>query len=450
MADMKPRDKKLSVLKILSQEATAISLSVLIDRLEAPFNERTIRRWLAEMIEEGLVEKIGDKRSAKYRISSKSRENNHLSGTFFSSNSLDAIEYVRKPIYQRKPTGYDKNWVESYITNHTYYLPSEVRLELEQAGIRANHNSPAGTYAHKIYHRLLIDLSYNSSRLEGNTYTLLDTKKLILSGEGAKGKLNEEKVMILNHKEAIRYLVENAPRLQINDQTIYTIHYLLSDGLVEPKYAGKTRDHWVRIGGSTYIPLEGSDNLQKQIQLIAKKADQIQDPFEQSLFLLIHISYLQAFADVNKRTARLCCNIPFIIKNLVPLSFNDIKVDDYMSAMIAVYELQDTKPIADLFVFSYLRTCAAYDATVQAIHFDEVRVRYREKRRKILREIISQNLTGAKMEGFIVSETQKEIPKSDQSAFIKDVKEDLEQMDASRIAGLGVTLDELNVWIKGV
>lgn len=117
-----------------------------------------------------------------------------------------------------------------------------------------NREDPAGTHAHQIFNRLLIDLSYNSSRLEGNTYSLLDTQRLVLEGSSAEGKLDEEKIMILNHKEAIRYLVDNAHRLDVDEQTICTLHYLLSDGLVEARYAGKVRDHGVRIGGSTYVP----------------------------------------------------------------------------------------------------------------------------------------------------------------------------------------------------
>lgn len=91
---------------------------------------------------------------------------------------------------------------------------------------------PAGTYAHQLYNRLLIDLSYNSSRLEGNTYSLLDAPRLLLEGKSAEGKLDEEKIMILNHKEAIAHLLRNAGRIHIDTNEICTLHYLLSDGLV--------------------------------------------------------------------------------------------------------------------------------------------------------------------------------------------------------------------------
>jgi Fic family protein len=194
--------------------------------------------------------------------------------------------------------------------------------------------------------------------------------------------------MILNHKEAIRYLVDNAPKLEVNRNTICTLHYLLSDGLVKPQDAGKVRRYPVRIGGSVYSPFEDTKRLEIQLEKIATKAALIEDPFEQSIFLLIHISYLQAFADVNKRTARLSANIPLIKGNLVPLAFSDVQKEDYLSAMIAIYELQDARPLVDLYAYSYMRTCAAYDTTVKAIGFDEARVRYRQERRSVVRAVI--------------------------------------------------------------
>jgi len=103
---------------------------------------------------------------------------------------------------------------------------------------------------------------------------------------------------------------------------------------------------------------------------------------------LYAMNSLQAFIDVNKRTARLAANIPLIKGNLVPLAFSDVRVDDYMLAMIAIYELQDVRPLVDLYVYSYMRTCAAYDSTVKAMGFDEVRVRYRQQRREVAREVI--------------------------------------------------------------
>lgn len=445
---MSPRDKKLILLRLLSQESEPITLHELLNLLENDYKERTVRRLLNQLVEEGAIQKIGQKRGTKYLSKRLAKQSDNTVSTCFGSESVNALAYVNKPIYEREPIAYNDEWFNSYRPNISFYLPEHLRKQLKKSGLRANKHDPAGTYAHQIFNRLLIDLSYNSSRLEGCTYSLLDTERLLLFNDTPEGKMDEEKIMILNHKEAIRYLVENASRLKVNQETIFTLHYLLADGLVEPQYAGKVRDHIVRIGGSTYIPFEDPKKLKLQISRITEKAAAIQDPFEQSFFLLVHVSYIQAFADVNKRTARLCANIPLIPLNYVPLSFNDLNVDDYKAAIIAIYELQDVHPLVDLFAYSYMRTCAAYDATIKAIGFDEIRVRYRFQRRQILREIILQKLVKQKLERFIKDEAQKIIPKADLAAFIEDINEDLKLMDESRISGLGITSSQLKEWVN--
>jgi Fic family protein len=445
---MTPRDQKLAFLRQLSQESEPITLSAILDKIQLDYSDRTVRRWLQELVKEGLVQKSGQTKDAKYIAVKLAKETSNQVSSCFGSKSLRAIKQIKRQIFEREPVAYNDQWFDSYQPNTSFYLSEAIRSKLKSEGQRANKHDPAGTYAHQIFNRLLIDLSYNSARLEGCTYSLLDTERLLIHGDTPEGKLDEEKVMILNHKEAIRFLVEKAPGLAVSQETLFTLHYLLSDGLVESHYAGKVRDHSVRIGGSTYVPFEDPKRLKMQIKKISEKAAAIEDPFEQSFFLLVHVSYIQAFTDVNKRTARLSANIPLIVRNYVPLSFNDVGVDDYMAAMISIYELQDVHPLIDLYVYSYMRTCAAYDATVKAMGFDEVRVRYRQQRREVLREVILQKLTGNRLKKFVEKEAQKVVLLEHRSNFVEDVWEDLKQIDESRIVGLGVTVGQLKKWLS--
>lgn len=445
---MSLRDNKLLILRVLGLEAQPIGMPDLLAKIGGSLKERSVRRWLNLLVREGSVKKVGQKRGTKYIAVGRSKETNSEISSCFSSASLEAIKMVKRPLFERPPVAYADEWFDSYRPNSDYYLRAELRKQLFQSGERAQGQDPAGTYAHQIFNRLIIDLSYNSSRLEGNTYSLLDTEKLVLHGDAAQGKLDEEKIMILNHKDAIKYLVNHASTLEISSNVIRTLHYLLSDGLVEPSEAGKVRMHGVRIGGSTYLPYEDPKRLESQLEKIAGKAALIKDPFEQSIFLLIHLSYLQAFIDVNKRTARLAANIPLIKGNLVPLAFSDIKVDDYMAAMIAIYELQNIQPLIDLYFYSYMRTCAAYDATLKAMGFDEIRVRYRQERRALIREIILQEIVGPALDAYISIKADQLIPMIAREDFIKDVREDLTEMDESRLAGLGLSLDQLNKWVQ--
>lgn len=438
-------DRKVAVLMALKNANAPLTSTEILSLMGEDVAIRSLRRWLNELIADGLILRHGVKKNARYE-SSADASHFVVPSTLFTPESQRALVQVSQPIYTREPVSYHQQWLSDYQPNVDYYLSAVKRGTLREQGQRFDFGSMAGTYARHIYHRLLIDLSYNSSRLEGNTYSLLDTEKLILEGEGADGKLSEEKIMILNHKEAIRYLVDNASKITVCPQAIYTLHYLLSDGLLPPSQCAKLRNHAVKIGGSTYHPLEQVNTIDAQLNLICEKAEEIQDPFEQSFFLLVHIAYLQGFEDCNKRTARLSANIGLIQKNLVPLSFNDIPKNDYINAMIAIYELNDIQPLSDLYCFSYARTCKFYDATVQVMGIDKLRVIYREQRRFCLRHIIAHGLHGSAMREYIDVQVHRLIPAEDHHAFQGIMMEDLDALDVNRIAGLGVSLADFKRW----
>lgn len=439
---MKINAQKQAILNALAQAQQRLSLPELLARLGPAFTERSTRRWLQELSQTGYILKTGQKRGTQYAIRSVVSS---IESSIFSNENLPALSKIKRPLFEREPVPYHIEWLDAYQPNKDFYLRQEARAALHAGGENAALEA-AGTFARKIYNRLLIDLSYNSSRLEGNTYSLLETEKLIIEGVAPSDKLTEEKVMILNHKEAIRHLVDRAPRLEINSAEICTLHYLLSDGLVPPQYAGKLRNHSVRISASTYLPLDDQKRLQEQLHKVCACAASITDPFEQSFFLLIHIAYLQAFTDVNKRTSRLSANIPLIQHNLVPLSFNAIDKDDYASAMIAIYELNDTGPLADLYLFSYQRTCQEYKALSVNANFDETRIRFREERRTLLREIILKNLHQEALEQTVQTFCGAHIPDAHRTSFQRTVHEDLAEMTESRIAGLGIDLQQLHRW----
>lgn len=431
---------------LLGEEAEPVSLKQIFQKLKIKLPERTVRRWFLEMVRKGTLAKYGNRKAVKYQIIKKTQRSSGTVIDCFSIESEQILKQTRQPVFKRMPVLYDEKWMDRYKPNVDFYIPLEKRNQLARAGKRLKFEGPAGTYAHQIYNRLLIDLSYNSSRLEGNTYSLLETEKLLLQGQEASEKLTEEKIMILNHKEAIRYLIDNAPKMQICSETIQTLHFLLADNLIDHAQCGHVRNHGVRISGSVYVPLEDTKRLQMRLEKIVQKASQIENPYEQSLFLLIHIAYLQAFTDVNKRTSRLSANIPLIKHNLVPLSFNDIEKDDYIAAMIAVYEFQDVNPILDLYVFSYRRTCALYDATAKMVGFDEVRVRYRQQRRNMVRDIVVQKVQDAQK--YVLEQNLSFLKPEDKDAFIEDLIEDIANLDKIYLGGLGITQDEFQSYLN--
>ncbi len=474
MADMS--DEKSLLLNHLKQFTSPTAFSTIAAGLETP--DRTLRRWLSKLVEQGLIEASGERKGRRYHyafqgslvqepliseplvhdllILEDSAEYNATTASsnlssVFSAVSQQVINQVRAPLYERRPCTYRYEWLERYQPNATFYLNAEERNQLHEIGQRLNVGMPAGTYAKQIFNRLLIDLSYHSSRLEGNTYSLAETEKLLLQGMSADDKIDADKVMILNHKDAINFLVEGVNRLDTLDErngeeNVRTMHYLLAEGLVPNGCAGIIRNDGVRITSSTYIPMEGQQRLEQQLQLIINKAAAINDPFEQSLFLLIHIAYLQAFIDVNKRTARLSANIPLVRNNLSPLSFIDLDKDDYASAMIACYELNNERPMVELFIRSYLRSCEHYSVVVDAMGIDTLRVRYRGKRRRLISEVVSGLLVGTAIQKCIESFSKKEVPTEHREKFIADVQQDLENLEPFNIAGMGISKEELLSW----
>ena len=167
-------------------------------------------------------------------------------------------------------------------------------------------SQPAGTYARDILNRLLIDLSWASSRLEGNTYTRLETQYLIEFGRAAEGKDQREAQMILNHKAAIEMLVESVNDVGFNAFTFKNLHAQLSENLLgDPMMSGRLRTQIVDVQGTVFHPISVSQQIEDYFEMILRKAGAIEDPFEQSFFIMVQIPYLQPFIDVNKRVSRL-------------------------------------------------------------------------------------------------------------------------------------------------
>lgn len=414
--------------------------------------DRTLRRWLAGLVRDGFVERSGEKRGARYRwvggVANVTQPSTSVSPSeIFSSQARSLLQKVEKPLYTRSPVTYSLGWVRDYVPNQSFYLSAAQRAELHERGKRPPIPGRAGTYVQKIYNRLLIDLSYNSSRLEGNTYSLADTERLLMTGIGAAGKLKEEQVMILNHKEAIRYLVQNISQLSLNEEAIRTLHYLLADGLVAPELAGQIREDGVLVSGTTYVPLEGRVRLAQQLDELLFKARDIEDPFEQSFFLLGHVSYLQAFVDVNKRVARLTSIVPLIQHDYVPQSFVDADKSDYMKALICFYEFNEVQPLAELYCWSYLRTCQHYDTSVQVLGFDEIAVLYRAQRRALVAEIVRSLVPRSKAEAYLAKHIPAEVREEHREKFLHDALIEVERLDVPRSAGLGIDRAQLEDWL---
>lgn len=363
-----------------------------------------------------------------------------------SADSRDILDYINQPLGARKPVGYQREFLNAYTPNKTWYLPEPLRRQLHKMGDTKQTELPAGTYGRAILNRLLIDLSWASSYLEGNTYSLLDTRELIEHGKAAQGKAAIETQMILNHKTAIELLVENAENVGFNRYTMLNLHSALSENLLpNPADEGRLRQHIVEIGKSVYRPLAVPAQISEIFDLVLDKAGQIADPFEQSFFVMVHIPYLQPFADVNKRTSRLAANLPLIRANLCPLTFLDVPEQAYSRAVLGVYELTRVQLLRDLYVWAYERSTQEYLAIKQDLaEPDPLRLTYRDVIKQTIRDIVNQpdqdplsvirkNLTG-------------HVPEADSGNVEALMIEELRRLHEGVLARYGLRLSEYALW----
>ena len=252
---------------------------------------RTLQRRLARLVKQKRLLRQGRGPATRYRLPAagdrvlKGQPPTAENDIPISAEAEPIRQAVRQPIHNRRPVGYDRRFLDAYRPNETYYLPSEPRARLMDMGKPAENGLPAGTHVRQIYNRLLIDLSWNSSRLEGNTYSLLETERLLQLGEAAAGKDAREAQMILNHKSAIELLLECSDEVGFNRYTILNFHALLADNLLADASAcGRLRTISVGIDGTVFHPLDVSQLIDECFQQILDTADAILDPFEQSLF----------------------------------------------------------------------------------------------------------------------------------------------------------------------
>ena len=309
-------------------------------------SQATVWRALKRLADEGELEVSGKGRATRYSL----------------AGAMVVRLHLRTPYNRRRPVGYNREFIDRYVPNKTPYLSETDRQRLHEAGGFAP-APPLGTYSRRVMERLLIDLSWASSRLEGNTYDILETERLIRFGEEASGKNRKETVMILNHKEAIQYLVEHLEDIAISRSEMLNIHALLADGLlVDPMMGGRLRRAPVGIAVSSYRPLDNPFVIEEEFDILLHKAAAIADPFEQSFFVLVHIPYLQAFHDVNKRTSRIVANIPMLKAGLAPMSF--LAMDDraYVAGMLGVYELNNVSLLREAYIDAYLASAENYKA----------------------------------------------------------------------------------------
>jgi Fic family protein len=364
----------------------------------------TINRDLRGLLAAGLLQKQGDGRSTRYLATTAARaalrdlpngsQTPVAAGALqWSTAAQSLVGALRAPLGTRTPVGYDSGFVNSYIPNQSSLLPPRLATDLHNAG-RSQDQQPAGTYAREVLEQLLIDLSWSSSRLEGNNKSLLDTKELFELGQQA-GPLDADTLMLLNHKSAIEFMVDAVPTQGITVHVIVDLQAkLMRDLLRDARDIGSIRRRVVNIDGSVYSPSSVPSLLEETLNAIVDKVRNICNPVEAAFFLWVNLAYLQPFADGNKRTSRLSANLPLMLCNCAPLSFLDVERSDYATAMLGVYEQRNVSAAVDLFEFIYRRSIQKYSVLRASLSApDPMRTKYRQVLNELMQLVVFHGRT---------------------------------------------------------
>jgi hypothetical protein len=449
------------IIDVLKQAHAGFSMTQIQERLHSKLHSRTTLRRIKELINTGFIQSSGSRSGTRYFLAdpvpqapTQVIDNNEPvtvdpASVSLSKEATEIHQLVSRPKHQRPLVAYHREFLDQYIPGKTWYLTAAEREHLRQIGQRTPIVQEAGTYAKQILERLLIDLSWNSSRLEGNTYSLLDTEKLLAEGLLATEKSAIDAQMILNHKEAIEFLANSADEIGFNRYTITNLHGLLANNLLPDEGApGRLRFQPIGIGLSVYTPTAIPQLIEELFDIVLDKASAIGDPFEQAFFAMVHLPYLQPFDDVNKRVSRLAANIPFFKQNLAPLSFTDVPRDLYIKGLLGVYELNRPELLRNVFLWAYERSAARYTIIRQTIgEPDPFRMRYREIIGATVREAVMQQLPPSLIDAFI-HRASEQIPPPDNKRFSKIITTELNTLHEGNIARYKISLAEFRVWKK--
>ncbi len=333
---LKLSKRQLKILEFIRGQNGASNLE--IRKYLKNISRVTIFRELNIMLKNGLIEPVGKGRSIRYR----EKAGNEL------GQYIDVGQYFKKSPDERQLASTRFNF-ELFKNLKDIFSPVEL-TELKNFNLKYQNRVKklSATILKKEFERLTIELSWKSSRIEGNTYSLIDTEVLIKEHKEASGHQREEATMILNHKKALDYILDKASDFKnLNFYKITNIHNLVTEDLGVAK---GLRQKIVGIVGTRYKPLDNEHQIREMMQQTIKIINRTKDPFSKAVLAILILSYIQPFEDGNKRTARLLGNAILLAHKVCPLSYRSINEADYKKAMILFYEQNNFRFFKELFV----------------------------------------------------------------------------------------------------
>ncbi len=306
-------------------------------------SDATLKRLIAAGVADGDIVVAGKARATRYSLSYNAR----------LLRPLDLDAYFAQETDERQvQTSFNFDLITGQLVSVSLFTAEEAdRLNRLQSEFRAHLEDMSEYEYRKEMERLGIDLSWKSSQIEGNTYSLLETERLLRESKTAEGKTKEEAVMLLNHKDALRFVLDNPDYLQtLSISHIEDIHRLLTKELSVDK---GLRHRRVGITGTQYRPLDNEFQIREAVNDTCELINSRNNIFEKALLALLLLSYIQPFMDGNKRTARITSNALLIANGYCPLSFRTVDSIDYKKAMLVFYEQNNLYAFKKIFIEQY-------------------------------------------------------------------------------------------------
>ena len=316
------------------------SRAELMEGIQASASPATIKRLLADAAKSGNIEIIGRGPATKYKLSSQA----------YIMLPVNLETYFLKEVDERKiQTGFNFDLIVSILPNVCLFTSEEQkRLSSLQDTFRKNISDMTPSEYRKEIERLGVDLSWKSSQIEGNTYSLLETERLLKEKQTASGKTKEEATMLLNHKDAFDFILDNPDYLTpLSVNKIEEIHSIL---IKELNVERNIRHRRVGITGTNYRPIDNEFQIREALTDACNLINSKDNIFDKSLLTLVLLSYIQAFTDGNKRTARIMSNAVLIANGYCPISFRSVDSIDYKKAMLIFYEQNNISTFKKIFI----------------------------------------------------------------------------------------------------
>lgn len=308
--------------------------------LNGEISYATIKRRLVNLLDKQYIIRQGNAKNSRYS----------LSPTYSLFYPINMEEYYRKEIDERDILpGYNFSLIPEVLDKAPLFTKEELdMLNSLQSQFTHNISLLSPNEYQKEMERLGIDLSWKSSQIEGNTYSLLETERLLKEKETAAGKTKEEAIMLLNHKDALDFIVQNPDYLEhLSVSRIENIHSLLIKELGVDR---NIRTRRVGITGTNYRPIESEFQIREALEQTCSLVNSRTNIFEKALLVLVLLSYIQAFNDGNKRVARITSNAILIANKYCPVSFRTVDSVDYKKAMLLFYEQNNLSAFKQIFV----------------------------------------------------------------------------------------------------